>query len=322
MRKLLILLLLLCVIPALAESPLSAPETPAPARTHTGQFTTPEPPAVINADKDPELAESIHFLLDAEYLHIWFPNIANADEAILMYGDEVWLIDCGDADAAIRGVELMQTLGIKKIDKLINSHPHDDHLAGLRYTSEFITINELLICFPEDVNKTMKRAVKRAKQLSIPVVSYSDGDVITMGDGKVTFRFMLPSDPMLDMNNLSAQTLVQYGNRRILFTADIKTDGEAVLLKQHAAEELRADILKYPHHGKDILLASFLEAVSPSLAVVTNVPVKWDGIQHLKNHNIPVMFSNPDGRYYCHLYTDGNVWIAEYVPAGGLQKKN
>ena len=323
MRKLLILLLLLLVgFPAFGEFPLPVPETPAPARTHIEQFTTPEPPPVINAASNPDLLDSVRFLLDAEYLHIWFPNIANADEAILIYGDEVWLIDCGDEEAAIRGIDLMKQLGITQIDKLINSHPHDDHLSGLKYTAKAIPVRELLICFPQEVNKTMKYAMKYAGQLSITVESYSDGDILTMGDGKVSFHFMLPDDPLLDMNNLSAQTLVQYGNRRILFTADIKTEGEAVLLKQHAAEELHADILKYPHHGKDILLSSFLEAVAPSLAVVTNVPVKWDGIKHLRNHNIPVLFTNPDGSYYCHLYTDGNVWIAEYVPVGGFSKKH
>ena len=321
MRRFLILFLfLLLVFPAFGESSPLPPETPAPARSHSGQFTTPEPPPVINAAAEPELAGSLRFLLDAEYFHVWFPNIANADEAVLIFGDEVWLIDCGDENAAIRGVELMKKLGVKKIDVLVNSHPHDDHLGGLRYTTEFITVDKLLICFPEDVNKTMKYAMKRAKQLAIPVESCSDGDVLTMGGGKVSLRFMLPDDPMLDMNNLSAQTLVQYGKRRILFTADIKTDGEAVLLKQHAADELRADILKMPHHGKDILLPDFCDAVSPSLAVITNTTVDWTGIKYLKNHSIPVMFTNTDG-CYCHLYTDGNVWIAEYVPVSLLGKE-
>ena len=309
---LLLLALLLCPA-ARGESPLPTPAPPVPVRSHTEQFATPEPPPVVNAAADPDAASSVRFLLDAKLLHVWFPNIVNADEAILIYGDEVWLLDCGDVVAAERGVTLMKQLGITKIDMIVNSHPHHDHLGGLRCTAEAFPVGQLLICYPENVNATMKNAMKWAEHFSIPVESYSDGDVLAMGDGKVSLTFMLPAGQGLDMNNTSAQTMVRFGNRSILFTADIKTDGEAAVLAQYPPEAFRADVLKVPHHGKDILLGSFLEAVSPSLAVVTNKAADWIGMKHLKNHKIPILYTVA-GKSYVHLYTDGNAWIAEYVP--------
>ena len=130
-RKSMLFLLLMLVFLVLAgtapaESPIPSPEPPAPARVN-----------------------SVRFRLDAKFLHVWFPNIANEDEAIICYDDEVWLIDCGDGRGASRGVKLMRKLGITEIDKLFNTHPHHDHLNGLQIMDEAVPVSELLICYPE-----------------------------------------------------------------------------------------------------------------------------------------------------------------------------
>ena len=80
-------------------------------------------------------------------------------------------------------------------------------------------------------------------------------------------------------------------------------------------ESLRADIIKYPHHGKTGLLEEFYQAVRPSLAVITNVRVDWAGIDYLKMKRIPYLLTCSQDAYV-HLYTDGTTWVAEYVPMG------
>ena len=79
------------------------------------------------------------------------------------------------------------------------------------------------------------------------------------------------------------------------------------------AEELRTDILKYPHHGRNALTAEFLEAVNPAAAVITNVNVDWFGVKYLKHNKIPYYFSCFK-RTVLHLWTDGNIWVIEQPP--------
>lgn len=311
--KWLAFLMVLALLPlSLAEEEIPPLETPAPARIHESPEPIPELPVIVNHSLPDDPWADIKFRSDSVFLHIWFPNIMNADEAILLCEDEVWLIDCGDERSAARGVELMNKLGITKIDKLFNTHPHYDHLRGLEVTHTSVPVKELLICFPEDACETMINAVAYAKEHAIPIRQYNDGEIFTMA-GRVSLKFFFNDDESLDMNNNSAQTLLQYGDRRMLFMADMDRPGQQVMLTRRSAEELRAEVIKYPHHGKTGLLDEFYQAVRPQLAVITNSYVKWGGIEYLIWKQIPRFYTNPTEKYV-HLYTDGKTWVAEYVP--------
>ena len=297
------------------------PEAPAPVRIARPEpEPTPAMPAVINCVADPGADAGFHFPMDADLLHIWFPNIMNADEAILIFQGETWLIDCGDEKNGARGAELISRLGIDRIRKLFNTHPHHDHLNGLRITDETAKVEELRICFGGASTEHMIRAVTYAEENGIRVAEFRDGSEFAMGDGSVTLKFWCNTDPSLDMNNQSAQTLVRYGERTILFTADMERSGQANLLTRVAASALKADLLKYPHHGKTALEEEFLRAVNPEAAIITNKTVAaWGGVRYLAAKGIPYIYPNRTG-VYLHLVTDGEHWIAEQVPQDRVGK--
>lgn len=297
------------------------PEAPAPVRIARPEpEPTPAMPAVINCVADPGADAGFHFPMDADLLHIWFPNIMNADEAILIFQGETWLIDCGDEKNGARGAELISRLGIDRIRKLFNTHPHHDHLNGLRITDETAKVEELRICFGGASTEHMIRAVTYAEENGIRVAEFRDGSEFAMGDGSVTLKFWCNTDPSLDMNNQSAQTLVRYGERTILFTADMERSGQANLLTRVAASALKADLLKYPHHGKTALEEEFLRAVNPEAAIITNKTVAdWGGVRYLEAKGVPYIYTNRTG-VYLHLVTDGEHWIAEQVPQDRVGK--
>ena len=301
-----------------AEAPgayYPAPEVPPAERVHVRPADASGSSSILDTTRDRNCLDGFHFKLDAEFLHIWFPIIANADEAVITFGDEVWLIDCGDKGMGLRGVHMLQELGITKIDKLFNSHPHYDHIDGLQVTHEAAPVGELLFCFPEDSGETIANAVAYAKSENIPVRHYGNGDVFTMGNGKVSLKFYCPEDDSLDMNNSSALTLLEYGSRRMLFTGDMERPGQEAILSRVKPGELRAEILKYPHHGKTGLLEEFYQEVNPSLAIITNVHVDWAGVNYLIWKSVPYIFTCTTDTYV-HLYTDGNTWVVERVLMG------
>ena len=319
MRKLTAFLILLALLlPAgfsAAAVTISPLETPAPARVHIAPEPPEGPGAIIDLTRDRNALDGVRFKLDAQFLHVWFPLIANADEAVIVMGDEVWLIDCGDKGMGLRGVHMMEELGIRKIDKLFNSHPHHDHIDGLQVTNEAIPVGELLICFPEDSTESMVAAMEYAKEAGIPVRHYNNGETFSMGDGRATLKFFFPDDDSLDMNNNSALTMLKYGSRRMLFMADMERLGQEAILSRVSPDDLHTDILKYPHHGKTGLLQEFYEVVNPALAVITNVYVEWGGIEYLRMKQIPYLFTCAKDAYV-HCYTDGTSWVVEYVPMG------
>ena len=305
-------------VPTVQPLPLpDSPEPPPAARTARPTPTpTPVPPTVVDHVNQPDAWAGFTLDEEADPLEIWFPDIRDADEAILLYQGEVWLIDCGDERGASRAVPLLQALEITEIGKLFNTHPHHDHLNGLAITDDTAKVKELLYCFPSDATTHMLRALGVAEERGIRLKEYRDGDVFAMGDGRVTLTFLQNRDEKLDMNNRSAQTMVKYGERSMFFMADMERAGQAALLEQVGAESLKTDLFKYPHHGKSPMYEPFFEALGAELTVVTCFRGREDSGQiWLNGKRFPSAYTSKAG-VYLHLATDGVRWLCEYVARG------
>ena len=178
------------------------PPTPEPPEASLWIRPTPaptEPPADIIVDHihNPSDHPDYRFPKDAKLLEIWFPNIRDADEAILMYDGQVWMIDCGDERAASRGVLLLKQLGIEKIETLFNSHLHHDHINGLALTDDTARVEEVRICFQPDLTESGLRLIRVAEERQIPIREFKSGDIFTMGDGAVKLLFLKNNESQL-----------------------------------------------------------------------------------------------------------------------------
>lgn len=287
------------------EAVFSGRPTPAP--------TMAPPDVVVNNARIPMDNPDFYFPKDAKLFEIWFPNIRDADEAILVYDGQVWMIDCGDERAASRGVPLLKQLGIDKIDILFNTHLHHDHINGLAITHDTAKVGEVRICFSPDLTESGLRLLRVAGERNIPVKEYKDGDTFTMGDGKVKLLFLKNEEGYLDMNNQSAQTLITYGERSILFTADMEAPGQKAMIDRIGGDLLKCDIVKYPHHAKSDLYTPFYEAMGAKLAIVTSVEGRGDAGQvAIVNRGLPAVYT-ASKTVFTHLVTDGHYWLCERV---------
>jgi len=268
-------------------------------------------PVLIDRLNSPEQYADFAFAEDAPLLEVTFPQMVDCDAILLRCGGETMLVDACKQAYSERIVDLCKQLGVTRIDKVVNTHPHEDHIGGFRDVIKEIEVGELWICFPEDVNNHMKNAVKQAQKAGIPVKTYTDGDTFTLGGA--TIEVWKLEGKTSDMNNCSAQMMVKFGERTFLMAADLQQDGQKtfVELKGNA---LDADILKYPHHGIEVLREDYLAAVSPLFMVITNnhrQTAGWKWINGSKN-DIPYAYTVPD---LVHLTTDGTTWIAEKIPS-------
>lgn len=323
--------------PEPTEEPVLTP-TPAPAALDPDDFVppSPEPPepakqghptpgptevptqTVIDHVNYPKELRDFRFRNDAKLLEIWFPNIRDADAAILTFDGQVYMIDCGDEKSAARTDVLLKQLGIEKIDILFNTHPHHDHINGLALTDDAAKVGEVKMCFETGSTASGELLEQVAAERNIPITQYRSGDWFTMGEkGEVTLLFLRNYDPMMDMNNQSAVTVVRYKDRSILFTADMEKNGQAQMIKHVDPALLKCDILKYPHHAKSALYDEFYKVTDPKLAVVTSVQGRKDvGQSFLVANRIPAAYTSVKGQFL-HLATDGEYWLAEYVSSNG-----
>ncbi len=266
---------------------------------------------IINLVDDPYADYA--FEEGADILEIVFPRVYSSDCAILRYQGQVMMIDASTKNQTMRNriYTACDTIGVDHIDIAYNSHPHDDHIDGFQYVNEYAPISKLLITFPADFDSHMKAAVRYMNEHDIPVENVESGDVITLGDGAVTMTVIQYRYSGWTVNDQSAMLMVQYGDRRFLFVGDNENRSQKWHVEHSPAIGLKADIMKYPHHGQVKLVDSFLEAVSPELAFLNGAAdVMNGGKSYLEAKGVPYLLGYQG---LTRMRTDGHIWVIDYL---------
>ncbi len=266
-------------------------------------------PVLIDRIGEPQENADFAFGEEAPLLEVIFPQILNCDAIFMRCGGETMLVDCATQGQARRIINMCNQLGITRIDRVVNTHPHEDHIGGFRDLIKEVEVGELWICFPEDYNTHMTKAVGWAEKAGIPVVQYADGDTLTLGGA--TIEVWKLEGRSSELNDCSAQFLVTFGERTLLMAADLEKNGQTryVELKGDA---LKADILKYPHHGLEKLEEAYAAAVDPLYFVVTNNQRTTDGKKYITRSGVPCAWTVPG---FVTLTTDGATWVVDRIPS-------
>ncbi|MGL5068759.1 MAG: ComEC/Rec2 family competence protein [Sarcina sp.] len=194
---------------------------------------------------------------------IHFINTGNSD-AILIKGKKNVLIDGGDNNDESSLVQYIKNQGIKKIDYLVASHNHADHIGALDSVIDNLEIGEVLVSNGDGDTKTYKDFINSisAKKLS-PSVPLANAK-FDLGNG--AYMQMLNTNGGSDTNEESLVTLYVNGEDKFLFTGDAEEGTEKEIL----AQVPDVDVLKVGHHGsKSSTSQSFLDKVNPEFAVIT-----------------------------------------------------
>ena len=234
------------------------------------------------------------------------------------YKSDSYMVECGGMRMFVDGgatrwrdktVASLTELGALDFDYLYSSHPHDDHIDN-QYSMiyrDLITAKEFLTAFPLDYkgqdNARLKKMLKVLGERGIPYRQFLNGEELTMGGTTVR---MMRWDNGDSVNSKSGTLRYTYGDATILIPADLSGRGQREYMAMFAAEDLKADIIKAPHHGIMLMVPEFIDVVDPKLVVFTSKAsaIKKSAAQ-VENRGIRDIFNN-DGRMV--LETDGTVW--------------
>lgn len=294
MKRLISLLLLLCLLPfaALAEE---------------------EKQVVF--DRTANLTEEYVFPEGTPVLEIVFPRVYSSDCAIIRFGDEVMMIDASTLNKKMKARirTAVESMGVEKIDVAFNSHPHDDHINGFVPLAESFPVGRLILTFEEDCNDSMKNTVAAFNEKDIPIEHVEDGDVFYMGpEEDVVIRVLQRNDSgTWEPNNRSAMLHIQFGERSIIFTGDVENHAQRSFGENPPEGGLKADILKYPHHGQVKLHDPFFDAIDPELVFMNGANQVMEGAKsYLDKRRVPYLIGYEG---LTRLRTDGVVWVVDYM---------
>ena len=282
--------------------------------------------AAAETAEGPQPLQTVFFFDQGREMDLWQKNDTLRVFCIPVGAQDCYFITCeGHAmvlDCAGVGREptpdllfrLCDALGVTRLDIAFNTHPHRDHINGFAELLSKIPADEYLSTFPLDSDKYQRQLIHQLRELSIPIRVCEAGEVLKLGSAQLeTYRYMGTKNT----NDRSMVVHIRYGDRSILFTADIGLTAQRVLATENA-EHFKSDILKLPHHGVGGISPQLLDAASLELCFVFNGPtsrdVKLQKTVVLKR-NIPLYFTS---RQPLVLLTDGKIWEAQQWPADSL----
>ena len=242
-----------------------------------------------------------------DLLRITVFRTGEGDCMLLEQGGENMMIDGGPFKYREKLRDALAERGISHFKYLFNTHPHDDHIEGLRMLMTYgLEVEEFVSVFPKtqsDTEGNQKRAMAALDKAGIPYRQAEAGEVLALGGAELVL-YNWPTGSSINARSGVAKLI--FGSSTALFTADIIGDTQHQMLKELDPSYLKADVVKAPHHGLTAFVSDFLSAVDPAYIWVTNYSTRAQKTRDQAMYReLPIQFSG-DGTI-C-LETDGTDW--------------
>ncbi len=207
------------------------------------------------------------FQKDPGLLTVHFIDVGQADSMLLIAGETTVLIDGGNTDTGPELLTYLRRFGVTELDLVVNTHPHGDHLGGLPTVLGGIPAKTVWTSTKTYDSYTFDRFMNAAEkhdskiQVPAPGTTYKSSGLTITVLGPVGKYYV-------DLNNTSLVLMVEFGNRKFLFTGDMETLAENQLVEKGV--DLKADVLKVGHHGSYSSTGKvFLNRVAPEFGVIS-----------------------------------------------------
>jgi len=159
---------------------------------------------------------------------------------------------------------------IRKLDVVVLSHAHEDHIGGLPAVLENFHVKELWTGATPEESPEWANLRRKAEQLGVRIVHQTQGREFDYGGAR--FEVLAPFSDYLPAsiarNNDSLVLRLTYRERSLILSGDVERQIEYEMVAANLVHH--ADILKVAHHGsKTSTTQPFLEAVHPAFAVIS-----------------------------------------------------
>lgn len=206
-------------------------------------------------------------------LSAFFLDVGQADcELFILPDGKILLVDSGERGDGEKLVDYLKNLGISKIDYLLATHPHSDHIGGM---SDVINSFEIGKIFAPKVasndlptSKTYEDFLTSIKNKNLKITKAAAGSTLFEGEDYKAECFAPCGSDYDGLNNYSAVVKITYGIHSFLLTGDAENISENEMLS--AGYNLDCDVLKVGHHGSSSSSGEdFLKKASPQYAVIS-----------------------------------------------------
>ena len=205
----------------------------------------------------PEGSMAVHFI-----------DVGQGDSILIsMPTGENMLIDAGDNDKGEVVVDYLRSQGVERIDYLVGTHPHADHIGGLDDVIDEFDIGEIYMPRVTHTTKTYMDVLEAIDRKGLKIKAARSGLTIPI-EGAMAEILAPDSDLKSDnLNDFSIVIRLTYGQTAFLFQGDAEKRTEDSILSSY--DNIKTHVIKLGHHGSSTSnTEDYIEAVDPEYAVI------------------------------------------------------
>ena len=219
--------------------------------------------AFTNNDKSADNADkssSVHFI-----------DCGQGDCEAIASNGTLTVIDTGPTKNANSTLNYIKSLGFDRIDNLVLTHAHEDHIGGASLLIENFQIGTIYMSKPkvgtEPNTEVYRRLLKTISDKGLKITTAKAG--MTFDCGAFSMQILSPVKDYDELNDQSVVIHAAYDDISFLFTGDAESEPMNAMLGS-SYSSLESTVLKVGHHGsKTSTTKKWLAAVQPQYAVIS-----------------------------------------------------
>ena len=201
---------------------------------------------------------------------IYYLDVGQGDSSIIICDDEVMVVDTSTTNHENEIHNALYALDIEKIDYLLITHQHDDHMGNAEYVIKNYSVTNIVmpsIGDGYDVEyEDYINLLNTIGEYNVNPISASNINSFNLGSASIDI--LSPNKNYDKLNNMSIVFKITYGDTSFLFQGDAEKQVEKQLIDDGI--DLSADVIKIGHHGSNTSSTqNYLSYVDPSICVIS-----------------------------------------------------
>lgn len=233
-----------------------------------------------------------------DLLKVHYLDVGQGDSIFIeLPNNETMLIDAAESYQSENIINYLKNLNYQKIDYVIGTHPHTDHIGGLKDIINTFEIGKIYMPKVVSTTKTYESLLMAIKDKNLKINTAKAGTSIIDTDA-LKINILAPNNSTYtELNNYSVVTKITYGTTKFLFMGDSEK-----LSENEIKENVTADVIKIGHHGSNTSSSiDFIKKVNAKYGIISvglnnkyNLP-KEETITNWENSGTKIYLTSTNG---------------------------
>lgn len=233
-----------------------------------------------------------------DLLKVHYLDVGQGDSIFIeLPNNETMLIDAAESYQSENIINYLKNLNYQKIDYVIGTHPHTDHIGGLKDIINTFEIGKIYMPKVVSTTKTYESLLMAIKDKNLKINTAKAGTSI-IDTNALKINILAPNNSTYtELNNYSVVTKITYGTTKFLFMGDAEK-----LSENEIKEDVTADVIKIGHHGSNTSSSiDFIKKVNAKYGIISvglnnkyNLP-KEETITNWENSGTKIYLTSING---------------------------